>query len=343
MTNSSDGQPDAASAHPAPLPFTVTFDPRDEAEVLARWQGVLRSQRWSDGEQTREFESLWAHMCGREAVAFDNWAGGALAAFDFIGVEGATVLSPSNTFLATPRSAQKSGAHVIFYDCNREDLCGAAGDFIAKAEQHRPKAAWIVHVGGHIAFDIEHIAAYCREKGIWLIEDCAHAHGAHWNGRRAGSFGDAGIYSFYPTKTISTGEGGMLVTANPDLARHARSYRDYGRGSHYRIKGLNHRIHEFTAALGVVQTKRLDEIVAWKSAYAHRVLDPRYANRVHLPDGMVSGYYKYIVFEPLERSTGKVYEDPCHEIMKSGDILPNTEWIAKNHWCVPLYYPREGC
>ncbi|WP_186388673.1 DegT/DnrJ/EryC1/StrS aminotransferase family protein [Stappia sp. TSB10P1A] len=329
-----------ASSH-GPLAFSVAFDPRDEDEVLARWRALLRSNRWSDGDQTREFEALWAERTGLEAVAFNNWSGGALAALDFIGLSGETALSPSNTFLATPRSIQKAGGTVVFYDCNRHDLCGSFEDFVAKAEQHRPKAAWIVHVGGHIAFDIEKIAAYCRENGIWLLEDCAHAHGARWHGRAAGSFGDVGVYSFYPTKTISTGEGGMLVTGNPDLAAHARSYRDYGRGSRYRIQGMNHRIDEFTAALGVVQTRRLDDILAWKAAYARDVLDLRHPNRVRLPDGMTSGYYKYIVFDPVEPSTGKVYELPCHRILEHDVTLPNTEWIARNHWCVPLYYPRD--
>ncbi len=328
------------AAAPSPLPFSVAFDARDEEEVIARWRKVLRSNRWSDGDQTREFEAAWAAECGLEAVAVDNWSGGALAVLDFIGVAGATVLSPSNTFLATPRSAQKSDAEIVFYDCNREDLCGSAADFFAKAERHRPKAAFIVHIGGHIAFDIERIAAYCRQNGIWLIEDCAHAHGAHWHGRRAGGFGDAGIYSFYPTKTLPTGEGGMVVSNNSELISHVRSYRDYGRGSRYRIQGMNHRIHEFTAALGVVQTHRLGEIVAWKNEYARRELDPVFDNRVKLPEGMVSGYYKYIVFDPIERSTGKVYEEPCHRIMKADQSLPNTEWVAANHWCVPIYYPR---
>lgn len=323
------------------MPFTIAFDPDDEAEVLARWQSILRSQKWSDGAQTRAFEEAWADMIDGEAVAFNNWAGGALAVLDFIGVAGATVLSPSNTFLATPRSAEMAGASVAFYDCNRHDLCGSFEDFVAVAERTRPKAAWIVHIGGHIAFDIEKIAAYCRERRIWLIEDCAHAHGAHWHGRRAGTFGDAGVYSFYATKTISTGEGGMVVTRNPDLARHVRSYRDYGRGSGYRIRGMNHRIDEFTAALGVVQTARLAEIVAWKNAYAREKLDPVHPDRVVLPEGMVSGLYKYIVFRPIERSTGKVYELPCHRIMKAEGTFPNTDWVAENHWCVPLYYPRD--
>ena len=90
-------------------------------------------------------------------------------------------------------------------------------DFERKAERHRPRPPSLVHIGGHIAFDVERIAEYCRDRRIFLIEDCAHAHGASWNGRRPGTWGDAGVYSLYATKTISTGEGGMLVSRHDDL------------------------------------------------------------------------------------------------------------------------------
>jgi perosamine synthetase len=329
-------------AMPPPMPFTVGFDDRDEDEVMARWRKVLRSQRWSHGEQIEEFEALWRDWNGLAAVAFDNWAGAALAALDFVGVAGETVLCPSNTFLATPRASQLAGAEIVFYDCNREDLCGSYDDFVAKAEMVKPKLAWIVHIGGHIAFDIERIATYCRETGIVLFEDCAHAAGADWNGRKPGSWGEVGLYSFYATKTISTAEGGIAVSTNDEMVRHLRSYRDYGRGSRYKVRSLNHRLDEFRAALGVVQTRRLGEIVAWKQAYARDVLDPLHPNRVRLPAGMSSGFYKYIVFDEIPVSTGKVYELPCHRIFGQDVSLPNSEWAAANHWCVPIYYPREG-
>ena len=123
-------------------------------------------------------------------------------------------------------------------------------DFERKAEEHRPRAAVLVHIGGHIAFDVERIADYCRDHGIFLLEDCAHAHGARWDDRRAGAWGDAGAYSFYATKTISTGEGGMLVSAREELLEHARAFRNYGKPDH-RVEGLNLRMSEFTAAIGV--------------------------------------------------------------------------------------------
>ena len=122
-------------------------------------------------------------------------------------------------------------------------------DFERKAERHKPRAAILVHIGGHIAFDAERIAAYCAANGIFLLEDCAHAHGADWNGRRPGRFGDAGVYSLYATKTVSTGEGGVLVSADPDLIEFARKFRNYGKFEH-EVDGLNFRMSEFTAALG---------------------------------------------------------------------------------------------
>jgi perosamine synthetase len=214
-------------------------------------------------------------------------------------------------------------------------------DFERKAERHRPRAAILVHIGGHIAFDTERIAEYCRDNGIFLLEDCAHAHGAEWNGRRPGAFGDAGVYSLYATKTVSTGEGGVLVSADPELIEFGAKFRNYGKFEH-EVDGLNFRMSEFTAALGLVQADRMEEIVAWKNRHAREHLDPLHPARVELPDGMTSGLYKYVVFEPIEKSTGRVYEQPCHRIMGRPDDLPNTDWVAESHWCVPLYYRPES-
>ena len=297
----------------------------------------MLSEQWSEGEMTSRFESAWADLHGLGSVATGGWSGAALAALDFAGVQGQKVLCPSNTFMATPLAIIRSGGEPIFVDCNREDLCMSFEDFERKAEEHKPRAAVLVHIGGHVAFEVERIAEYCRANDIFLLEDCAHAHGASWHGRRPGSWGDAGAYSFYATKTVSTGEGGMLVSNDDDLLEHARLFRNYGKPDH-RVEGLNLRMSEFTAAIGLVQTARLEEIVARKNAIAREQLDPVYSSRLELPEGMTSGLYKYIVFEPIERSTGKVYEDPCHRIMGTVDELPDTDWVARNHWCVPLYY-----
>jgi dTDP-4-amino-4,6-dideoxygalactose transaminase len=320
--------------------FAIGFDHRDRCRLHALIDDVLDSNRWSEAEMVARFEAAWEIFNDARAVAVSSWAGGALGALHFAGVQGETVLCPSNTFMATPLAAVRSGAEVQFVDCNREDLCMSFADFEAKASKHKPRAAFLVHIGGHIAFETEQIAAYCREQGIFLIEDCAHAHGASWNGRKAGTYGDAGVYSLYATKTISTGEGGVLVSTRPEVVEHARDFRNYGKPSHD-VAGLNFRMSEFTAALGLVQIERLPEIVSWKNDVARAELDPQYASRLELPFGMVSGLYKYIVFDWLEKSTGRVYDEPCHRIMGHSEVeLPNSDWVARNHSCVPLYYRR---
>jgi perosamine synthetase len=273
---------------------------------------VLDSEQWSEGDMLDAFEARWSEWNRLPSVGMSSWAGGALAALG-------------------------AGASVEFVDCNRADLCMSFEDFERKAEQHKPRAAILVHIGGHIAFDAEQIAAYCQANDIFLLEDCAHAHGAEWNGVKPGRYGDAGVYSLYATKTVSTGEGGVLVSKHAELIEFAAKFRNYGKFEH-EVDGLNFRMNEFTAALGLVQADRMEEIVARKNAVARDQLDPVYDSRLELPEGMTSGLYKYIVFEEIEKSTGKVYDQPCHRIMGRSDQLPNTEWVAENHWCVPLYY-----
>jgi dTDP-4-amino-4,6-dideoxygalactose transaminase len=331
----------SSSSTPDFARFAIGFDHRDRERLHALIDDVLDSNRWSEAAMTERFEAAWEAWNELPAVAVSSWTGGALAALHFAGVQGETVLCPSNTFMATPLAAIRSGAEVQFVDCNREDLCMSFSDFEARAEKHKPRAAFLVHIGGHIAFDSERIAEYCREHGIFLIEDCAHAHGAHWNGRKPGSYGDAGVYSLYATKTISTGEGGVLVSRRPEVVDHARNFRNYGKPSH-EVPGLNFRMSEFTAALGLVQVERLPEIVAWKNQIARSELDPQYPSRLELPEGMESGLYKYVVFDWLERSTGRVYDEPCHRIMGHDVDLPNSDWVARNHSCVPLYYRPEN-
>jgi len=323
------------------MKFKIGFEKEDTKKLHEFWDEIIQSERWSEGKFTKMFEEKWAEYNNAYAVAFSSWTGAAMAALEFFNVKGKTVLCPSNTFMATPLSIIKAGGSVEFVDCNKDDLCMSVDDLRQKIDIYKPVAIWVVHIGGHIAFQIEEIAKLCKEKGIILLEDCAHAHGASWNGRKAGTWGDTGIYSFYATKTISTGEGGMLVTNNVDLVEFAKRYRNYGKFD-YRVQGLNFRMNEFTAAIGCVQVDRLDEIVSWKNEYAQKYLDLKFPNRVKFPEGMISGYYKYIVFDPIEKSTGKVYDQPCHKIMNKDYELPNTDWIAKNHWCVPIYYKGEG-
>ncbi len=317
--------------------FKIGFDERDKERVFKYWNEIFVNQKWSHSRFTQLFEEKWAAWNDAPSVAFANWAGGALACMEYFDLRDKKVLCPTNTFMATPSAIQQGGGDVVFADCNRTDLCLSYEAVVAAAEQHELAAVWLVHIGGHIAFDTLRIAEFCRSRKIILLEDCAHAHGASWNGRKPGTYGDAGVYSFYATKTVSTGEGGMLVSTHPGLIEFARQFRDYGKPG-YTVVGLNYRMSEFTAALGVVQVDRMPAVVEWKNEVARQYLDDRFPNRVRFPEGMISGLYKYVVFEPIEKSTGKVYEELCHRTMGREGEFPNAEWVSRNHWCVPLYY-----
>ena len=319
------------------MKFTIGFEKEDTHHLHQMWDQIIKDQIWSEGGFTKQFEEKWSSYHQSLSVVFSSWSGAALSALEYYNVRDKMVLCPSNTFMATPSSVIKAGGAVEFVDCNKDDLCMSLEDLKNKIEHYHPVVVFVVHIGGHIAFEINEIAELCRKKNIVLIEDCAHAHGASWNGKKAGTWGDAGIYSFYATKTMSTGEGGMLISQNQSLIEYAKKYRNYGKFD-YKIQGLSFRMNEFTAAIGCLGIERLDEIVGWKNEYARAYLDPLYPRRVVFPEGMISGYYKYIVFEEIEKSTGKVYDQLCHKILGKTYELPDSEWIIKNHWCVPLYY-----
>ena len=127
-----------------------------------------------------------------------------------------------------------------------------------------------------------------------------------------------------------------MVSKNKELISFAKSYKNYGKPDN-KIIGKNFRMSEFTAALGCVQIDRLDDIVSWKNEKVSNELK-KFTNYLKLPTGMVSGYYKFIVFDEINNSTGKVYDIGCHKIFNEDVTLENTDWVNKNHWCVPIYY-----
>jgi len=307
---------------------------------------VFESNFWSDGKMTRKFEEKFEECSGLFSCAVSSGGAGLLSILEYVDVRGKEVIVPANTFWATAQAVKKAGARVVYADCNREDLCMSFEDMTKKVTSDT-KAVIVVHIGGHIAFEIEKISQYCKEHNIALIEDCAHAHGAEWNGKVAGSWGVAGSYSFYATKTIPLGEGGMVVSADKELISWMKKFRNYGKvvinGNvvTYPMKeGFNYRVSEFTAALGIVQMERLPMILEWKRNLA-RKFDCIFDRRVILPEGMKSGYYKYIVFDQdLEEETGKVfnYTDFGNEIEGIEMILPNSYWVADHHKCAPIYY-----
>lgn len=311
---------------------------------------VFESNFWSDGKMTRRFEEEYEKFTGLYSCAVTSGGAGLLSLLEYVDVKGKEVIVPANTFWATAQAAKKAGAKVVYADCNRNDLCLSYNDMVSKITPNT-KAVIVVHIGGHIAFEIEKIAKYCKENNIALIEDCAHAHGATWNGQAAGSYGLAGSYSFYATKTMPLGEGGMIVSKDKGLIEWMKKFRNYGKEVFdgkivtYPLKeGFNYRINEFTAALGIIQLEELPKILEWKRTLAAKY-DLIFENHVHFPEGMQSGYYKYIVFdEELLEETGKVfnYTDFGNEIEGIKLDLPNSYWVAEHHKCAPIYYGWEG-
>lgn len=309
---------------------------------------VFDSNFLSEGEQVRRFEDELATFCGLPALAFSNGGTALFALYSYANVHGGEVIVPANTFYATAQAAKLAGGTVVYADCNRNDLCISLDDIKRKTTENT-KAVCVVHIGGHIAFEIEAIAQYCRERGIALIEDCAHAHGATFNEKAAGSWGVGGAYSFYATKTMPMGEGGMVVSADPDFIEWGRRFRNYGKRVengvvHYDISnGFNCRMNEVSAALGRVQLERLPEILKWKKRLAAKY-DEIFEKRVFFPDGMKSGYYKYIVFDyELRQETGKVFarSDFGPEIEGIDYHLPNSVWVAEHHKCAPIWHGWE--
>ena len=181
---------------------------------------------------------------------------------------GETVLCPSNTFMATPLAIHRARARRSSSSTATATTSACRSTTSRRRSSATGRAAAVlVHIGGHIAFDSSGSPSSAATHGIFLLEDCAHAHGAVWNGAPPGTYGDAGVWSFYATKTISTGEGGMLVSRHHDLLDHARAFRNYGKPDHA-VAGLNFRMSEFTAALGARADRaaggdrRLEERVA---------------------------------------------------------------------------------
>src|SRR3954447_14045791 len=152
--------PDAADIQK----FAIGFDRRDRARLHDLWDEVIDSEQWTEGQLTKRFEEAWERWNGLQSVATSGWSGAALAALEFAEVRGKKVLCPSNTFMATVLAIQAAGGEPVFVDCNREDLCMSFADFEAKVDKHSPAAAVLVHIGGHIAFDSERIAALCRDR-----------------------------------------------------------------------------------------------------------------------------------------------------------------------------------
>jgi dTDP-4-amino-4,6-dideoxygalactose transaminase len=250
-----------------------------------------------------------------------------------------------------------------FVDVERETMALSTST-VRPALNERTAAVILVHVGGLVTAEAEAMARLCRERGVPLVEDAAHAHGAACKGAPAGSFGVAGAFSFYPTKVMTTAEGGMIVTGDERIRDEAVVYRDQGKagflgGEHVRM-GYAWRMSELHAAVGIVQLGRLDEFIAVRrrvaALYDEALEKIGGVTPLVVEPGCDPNYYKYVAFldEGIDRQhvkealrsrgvspSGEVYATPLHRqpvfAHRGPDSLPVAEDVCRRHLCLPIH------
>src|SRR5215831_19184286 len=281
------------------------FPDEDLPEILEQIAEVLRSGRLILGPRTKELEAEWARRVGvRHAVALSSCTAALEIALRWAKVGGREVVVPTNTFVATANAVGFAGGRVVFCDMDARDFCLDVDDALGRLGPDTA-AVIAVHVAGFIGHGMDRLRAVCRERRLVLIEDCAHAHGSRLGDRAAGSLGDIGCWSFYPTKTLTSGVGGMITTDNEDVAAFARSLRHHGQGASLEEivnQGNDWLMDEVRAVLALAQVRRLDDFVARRRAIA-AIYDGLLGKRElytlpRLAPGCFASYYKYPVLLP---------------------------------------------
>ncbi len=234
-----------------------------EAEKRAVME-VLDSGQLAMGSRTEAFERAFAQYVGaKHAIGVNSGTAALIVALQAHGVgPGDEVITTPFSFIATATSIIACGATPVFVDIDPFDL-NLDPDQVEDAITDRTRAVMPVHLYGHPA-RIEEIRQLCEDHGLALVEDAAQAHGAEHAGRRVGTFG-TGCFSFYPTKNMTTGEGGIITTNDDEVARLCRIIRSHGQEVRYKHDyfGLNWRMQDINAAIGLVQ---MDYIEDWNRA-----------------------------------------------------------------------------
>lgn len=348
---------------PAALPrvpaYQVRLDDEQCDKALACIADVLRSGVFVLGPHTARFERGLRTIVDVEAVAVSTGTAALEIVYRSIGVRGRPVLVPANTNFATARAVLAAGGRPVLYD-------GGLHPSVEDIERRltpETAAVTVVHIGGHISPDLPRLAAELRSRGVALVEDAAHAHGSTVAGVPAGAWGDAAAFSFFPTKVITTFEGGAVVSRDEEIVRAARVHRNQGKdpetGLHV-VEGGSWRMSEVGAALGTVQLRRFHEDRARRQA----ILD-RYRRELgHLagllfpdlaPGSVVSGHKAIAVLADADRRpavvarlrarrveiAGGVYTTPLHRqpVFRDLDVdrYPLADEFAAAHLCLPLW------
>jgi dTDP-4-amino-4,6-dideoxygalactose transaminase len=354
-------------------PARPTFPVDDRAAIAKLIEESLFSGSLTLGPNTERFEEAFAarHQAAH-AVAVSSGTAAleialrALAAPDGSarGLAGRSVVVPANTFFATAAAVVHAGGVPRFADVDPATFTLSPAT-VEPVLDETCAGVVIVHIGGFVSPDTAVLADLCRARGLFLVEDAAHAHGAGFAGRPAGSIGDAGAFSFYPTKVITSGEGGMITTADGAVRDDARIYRDQGKagflgGDHVRL-GYAWRMSELHAAVGLVQLARLDDFIAVRRRVA-RFYDEALADLPGIrpvlpPEGSAPNYYKYLAVldDGVDRAalkqamrerhgvgmSGEVYAAPLHRQPVFADVstgpLPVAEDVCARHVCLPIH------
>jgi dTDP-4-amino-4,6-dideoxygalactose transaminase len=336
----------------------MTREQADELDLI--WRRGTESSRWIGGESVERFEEQWARYCGiGHAVGVANGTDAlelTLRALD-IG-PGAEVLVPANTFIATAEAVVLAGATPVFVDVDPETLL-ITPETIRPAIGRRTAAIIVVPLFGNMPA-MDDIVRLAQTEQLALIEDAAQAHGAAWNGRKAGTFGLAGCFSFYPANNLGAfGDAGAVVTDDAGLARTIRSIADHGRTQDskyiHALVGRNSRLDALQASVLSVRLSKLDE---WNRArrravgiYA-RSLPLDLAPMIRVLEEAESAYYQNVVrvrhrdrvrAALLDRGieTGIHFPVPCHQqgpyrrFATQG--LPSAERAASEILSLPLF------
>ena len=363
MTISSKN-PDGRPLHQIPA-ARIQFRPEDRTWIAERLQEVLASGQLTLGKYGTQFEQKFAQLCGcRHAVSVNSGTSALEIILRALGVDGKDVLVPTNTFFATAAAVIHAGGRPVLVDMDPESF-GIRPEDVEKCLTPKTAGFVVVHIGGIISRRMRDLRKLAQQKGIWLVEDAAHAHGSSFDGVNAGAFGVAGAFSFYPTKVMTSAEGGMIVTNDHRIAEEARIYRDQGKASftqnaHTRM-GYNWRMSEPHAIIGLRHLERLPEMIADRqkiaSLYDHGLEGFRNLSCLAVPSGEICNYYKYVAILKERRDrkvlkaelrdrygvslSGEVYEDPLHkqpvfEQYVSGTLAVSEDYCAR-HICLPIF------
>lgn len=234
--------------------------PRADTEEIDAVTRVLRSGMFAQGPVVAEFEKEFARYCGvRNAIAVNSGTAALHAAVASAGIgPGDEVIVPTFSFIATASCVSLCGAQPVFADVDPAYFT-LDPEAVRKLFSPRTKAVIGVHLFGQ-PFDIDPIREMCSDHDVLLIEDAAQAHGSIYKGKKVGGFGAAGCFSFYPTKNMTTGEGGMVTTDNNEYAAKIRRFINHGQSEKYlhTSLGYNYRMTDIGGAIGVAQLAKLD-------------------------------------------------------------------------------------